>query len=103
MRIRVVNTILLVAALTTFSLALISCAPDKSAPTLAATATTVATDVADRPTTSSVVVADAGTPIATVPPFTDLECLNCHTDQARLEELAVPKEHEGEALSSGPG
>lgn len=102
MRIRVLSTILLIAAFVTFAFALISCAPDKSAPTLAARATTVVTD-ADLPEPQSVVVADAGTPIATVPPFTDLECLNCHTDEERLQGLAVHEENEAEALSSGPG
>ena len=37
-------------------------------------------------------------------PFEDFECLNCHTDKARLTELAeeAPQEEEA-ALSSGPG
>lgn len=36
--------------------------------------------------------------------FDDFECLNCHTNKARLTELAVeaPQEEEA-ALSSGPG
>lgn len=38
------------------------------------------------------------------PPFEDYECLNCHTDQQRLQELAPDIEEEAEsALSSGPG
>ena len=39
-----------------------------------------------------------------ITPFEDFACLNCHTDKARLTELAVvaPQEDE-EALSSGPG
>ena len=37
-------------------------------------------------------------------PFTDQACLDCHTDQASLTELAVVDEEEPEeALSSGPG
>ena len=37
-------------------------------------------------------------------PFTDQACLDCHTDQARLTELAVVEEEEPEeSLSSGPG
>jgi hypothetical protein len=37
-------------------------------------------------------------------PFTDQACLDCHSDQARLMELAVVEEEEPEAaLSSGPG
>jgi hypothetical protein len=37
--------------------------------------------------------------------FTETACLDCHTDQARLQELAPAKENveEAEALSSGPG
>lgn len=37
-------------------------------------------------------------------PFTDRACLDCHTDQAHLTELAVVEAEEPEeALSSGPG
>lgn len=42
-------------------------------------------------------------PILDIPPFTDTECLACHTDQPRLQELAVEEEPKGESLSSGPG
>lgn len=42
-------------------------------------------------------------PLHDIPPFTDHECLACHTDQARLQELALPVEEKGESLSSGPG
>jgi hypothetical protein len=42
-------------------------------------------------------------PLQDIPPFTDAECLACHTDQARLQELAIPVEEEAESLSSGPG
>lgn len=38
----------------------------------------------------------------TLEPFTDQACLDCHTDEARLRELAV-EEESPEALSSGPG
>ena len=39
-----------------------------------------------------------------ITPFEDFACLDCHTDKARLTELAaeVPQEEEA-ALSSGPG
>ena len=36
-------------------------------------------------------------------PFTDDACLNCHTDQNRLMELAPKQEEVAESLSSGPG
>lgn len=38
-----------------------------------------------------------------IEPFTDSACLDCHTDQQRLTELAVVEEEAPEALSSGPG
>lgn len=39
-----------------------------------------------------------------VEPFEDFACLDCHTDQNRLNELAPPVEEEPEELlSSGPG
>lgn len=34
--------------------------------------------------------------------FTDLACIDCHTDQARLTQLAKPQE-DAEKLSEGPG
>lgn len=42
-------------------------------------------------------------PFQDIPPFTDAECLACHTDQTRLQELAIPVKEEAESLSSGPG
>lgn len=50
-------------------------------------------------------VALTGVRVASVPASLsgDDACLNCHTDRALLETLAVPKESEHEALSSGPG
>jgi hypothetical protein len=36
-------------------------------------------------------------------PFTDQACLDCHTDQQRVAELAVVVEEPEEGLSSGPG
>jgi hypothetical protein len=39
-----------------------------------------------------------------IEPFTDFACLECHTDQQRLTELApAEQEEEAESLSSGPG
>ena len=39
-----------------------------------------------------------------IDPFTDQVCLDCHSDQSRLTELAVvPEEPEEEPLSEGPG
>jgi hypothetical protein len=46
----------------------------------------------------------AGEPaLAEREPFTDQACLDCHTDEDRLTELAVVEEVAHEALSSGPG
>jgi len=39
---------------------------------------------------------------AEIEPFTDTECLACHTDQSHLTELAVQPEVV-ETLSEGPG
>lgn len=70
------------------------CAPDTTAPTL------VPRSVAG----NSAVVSDPTyvppTPILNA--FTDVECLDCHTDQQRLTTLAVAEE-KSESLSSGPG
>ena len=39
-----------------------------------------------------------------IAPFTDTACLECHSDQQRLTELAPAEEEEtAESLSSGPG
>lgn len=79
---------------------LTSCAPDTTAPELqsrvaqaesAETQTLDADNAALDQTASTVRVA-----------FTDQACLDCHTDRARLQELAVEPE-ETESLSSGPG
>lgn len=37
-----------------------------------------------------------------VPPFTDIACLECHTNQETLQTLAV-EEEVVESLSEGPG
>ena len=39
---------------------------------------------------------------AEIEPFTDTECLACHTDRSRLTELAAPPQVV-ETLSEGPG
>jgi hypothetical protein len=101
MRIRAVHLILISIALFALGLAMASCAPDTSAPTLVPREAS-ATDEAAMPTAVAIVV-DAGTPIATVEPFTDTACLECHNNQERLTELAVEEENEAESLSSGPG
>jgi len=105
MRKPALNLALLSVASLVLGLVLMSCAPDKSAPTLVARATAVATEAAAVPAEAEplLVVAQAGTPVATVEPFTDVECLECHTDQDRLMELAVEEEDKAAALSSGPG
>ncbi|MBI5670630.1 MAG: hypothetical protein HZC41_21775 [Chloroflexi bacterium] len=70
------------------------CAPDTSAPVLqqrpGATPTAPAVAVNLPPTE------------VWLEPFTDTACLQCHTDQARLTELAKPVEPK-ESLSEGPG
>ena len=39
-----------------------------------------------------------------IEPFEDFACLDCHTDENRLNELAPPiAEEPEESLSSGPG
>lgn len=103
MRLRVVPTLLLVLSLLMVSMALMSCAPDTSAPELPPTAT-------DNPTPDGVgvaalpeVVSLPGTLVPTVEPFTDTECLDCHTNKDLLIELAIPEEEGEESLSSGPG
>jgi hypothetical protein len=76
---------------------LASCAPDTTAPTLQSRPTDISpTDVALVPTTVSDIM-------TSVPPFTDTACLDCHTDQPTLVDLAKPHDDAHEALSSGPG
>jgi hypothetical protein len=55
------------------------------------------------PTESAVqVVAQAATPTLRLEPFVDQACLDCHTDQAALLELAIPDDPV-ESHSEGPG
>lgn len=91
--------------------ALAGCAPDTSAPELQQNVAQL--EEADTSAEADVLTTDeqndtgdtdmgTGAVIAQVE-FTDQACLDCHTDQARLQELAVEEEDEGESLSEGPG
>jgi hypothetical protein len=73
-----------------------ACAPDTSAPTLAPRTEPVQTE---EPTAVSMEILPAN---VLLEPFTDQECLDCHTDQSLLTELALPDEVV-ESLSEGPG
>ncbi|MEO0561602.1 MAG: hypothetical protein AAF125_05795 [Chloroflexota bacterium] len=100
MRIRFLSVALMVTSLVSFGLAVASCAPDTTAPTLEVRATQAIVETA---LPEPLVVADSAI-ISTLPPFTDTACLDCHTNQERLEALALPEEdNDHEALSSGPG
>jgi hypothetical protein len=79
---------------------LASCAPDTSAPELQARAESDQLG-AQNEAPSQFTSAESGTPIAVVE-FTDFACLDCHSDEALVKELAVEEEEE-ESLSSGPG
>ena len=79
--------------------ALIGCTPDRSAPELVH-AEVIESEVTATPAE----VALASLELTQVPPFTDVECLECHTNQGQLTLLAAPpEESEAESLSSGPG
>jgi hypothetical protein len=73
------------------------CAPDTSAPVLQSRLTAPPNPA---PTEVVMVAQAEATPDILV--FEDTACLDCHTDQTRLTELAQPVE-ETESLSSGPG
>ncbi len=96
-------TYLVAASLLLLVAALTSCAPDTSAPELQreVAEVDVVNDQAPSDTAESDTT-DTGKTVAQVA-FTDQACLDCHTDQARLQELAVEEENEGESLSEGPG
>lgn len=79
------------------SVALISCAPDTSAPALEPTVDDELQDTTSASSQPELVAMDAG-----LPPFTDQACLDCHTDSALLMELAEPEEVV-ESVSEGPG
>lgn len=76
-----------------------SCAQDDTAPTFQAQ---VSTEVTEETVVSQDTVFTPQQVIDTLEPFSEFECLYCHTDQERLIELALPAE-ETESLSSGPG
>lgn len=97
-----ISTLLVVLGLLMLVAALTSCAPDTSAPEFNSEIAQgdsaddqVASDTADSDET------DSGKAIAQIA-FTDQACLDCHTDEARLQELAVEDEPT-EELSEGPG
>lgn len=73
------------------------CTPDTSAPVLQQRPASVQTA---QPT--GVAVADLPATAVWLEPFTDHACLNCHTNQQQLVELAKPDEPK-ESLSEGPG
>jgi hypothetical protein len=90
----VMGTLLLLAAFSA------SCTPDKTAPTLEGEAAVDMIPTEDAAPSDDL---DIAANIAdNIEPFSDQECLDCHTDQALLVELALPEE-ETEKLSSGPG
>jgi hypothetical protein len=76
--------------------ALVSCAPDTSAPELKMPAQVAQVD---EPQPG----AEGGPPEISTAAFVDQECLDCHTDQEALQRLAVEEEGEAESLSEGPG
>lgn len=84
--------------LVAIGLMLISCAPDTTAPTLQPQPANGPPSAGDAP-----VAINVSSDIPRVPPFTDTECLDCHTDQPTLVDLAQPADDAHEALSSGPG
>lgn len=87
------GTLLATAAL------IVSCTPDKSAPLFNAEAAEVA--VLPLENGDALLTSVSQTELAA---FTDSACLDCHTNQARLEELALPpSDDDHESLSSGPG
>jgi hypothetical protein len=91
---RWITAVFALAAGTIFAGVITSCAPDTSAPTLAPRTPTQGNN--------RVVALNFIPPTPILQPFTDAECLDCHTDQERLTTLAVA-EDKSEALSSGPG
>lgn len=87
------GTLLATAAL------IVSCTPDKSAPLFNAQGA----EVAVMPLANGDALLTSLTQTE-LEPFTDSACLDCHTNQALLEELALPpSDDDHESLSSGPG
>ncbi len=101
MKIRHLAGVLLVmGALLMLATANASCTPDTSAPTLDSEASVDVVATEDAAPSDAF---DLTTDIADrIEPFTDQECLDCHTDEVQLTALALPEE-ETEKLSSGPG
>jgi hypothetical protein len=89
----ILGTLLLVGA------ALTSCAPDTSAPERQVHVAQPG-DSGDQ--SADTTVSNTGTGAVEPVEFTDTACLDCHTDEGRLKELAV-EEVAAESLSSGPG
>ncbi len=81
--------------------ALASCAPDTSAPERQVHVAQLGESGDQAADTTLSNVADSSASIQPVE-FTDTACLDCHTDEERLKELAV-EEEVPETLSSGPG
>jgi curli biogenesis system outer membrane secretion channel CsgG len=80
------------------STALIGCARDTSAPTLVPTAEDAMTSPSPQQTVDAPIAVEMDVDV----PFEDVECLDCHTDQVLLTELAEPPEVV-EDHSEGPG
>ncbi len=95
------NALLIIAmgALLAFSAILVSCAPDTEAPELNEEARALVADDADTTGPQATEAVDDITQVA----FTDHECLDCHTNETLLMELAVEEDNAAEELSSGPG
>lgn len=101
-RIASISTLLVALGLLVLVAVLTSCAPDTSAPEF--NSEIAQNDSADDQAVSDTADSDqtdSGQAIAQVA-FTDQACLDCHTDKARLQELAVEDEPT-EELSEGPG
>jgi len=92
----ILGTLLLVGA------ALASCAPDTSAPERRVDVAQLGESSDQAADTTVSDMADSGASIDTVE-FTDDACLDCHTNEELLKELAVEEEADAESLSSGPG
>ncbi len=95
----VAGVILLIGLFLILSSVVVSCAPDKSAPELETSI--VPTNAAEDVLVSGTNIT-AEQMVAEIEPFVDVECLDCHTDEVTLRELAKPEEST-EGLSTGPG
>lgn len=95
-------TLLVVIGSLLIAAALASCAPDTSAPELNSEVAQIeSADEQANSDTESASYTGTGDEINRVE-FTDQACLDCHTDEVRLQELAV-EEEDTESLSEGPG